>query len=296
MVNLEWYRSFLEVYRTGTVSAAARSLFLTQPTVTNHIASLESSVGGSLFSRTPRKMIPTERGKELYVEVVQAVETLESVSQNLKRNQASEKPLFRLGAPFEYFYERILNQIGELEFRFWIQFGLTQFLIDELKQGSFDAIVVTQKVSLPELEYKKLSDETFILVGSAKMKHYAGKKWNPAKADEIEAWLIEQEWLSYGVELPIIRRFWQEAFKRRLEIKPAFVMPNLHAILKGVELGYGISLLPEYLCQDALKQKRVKILLNTSTLARNEIWLAYRKTERKHPLIKEFCLQLNVTD
>jgi DNA-binding transcriptional LysR family regulator len=45
MVNLEWYRSFVQVYRVGTVSKAAEMLHLTQPAVSQHIAAFEQFLG-----------------------------------------------------------------------------------------------------------------------------------------------------------------------------------------------------------------------------------------------------------
>jgi len=67
MVDFEWYRSFIAVYRSGTVTGAAKARLLTQPAISQHIAALESASGHALFQRTPRKMIPTEHGKVLYL-------------------------------------------------------------------------------------------------------------------------------------------------------------------------------------------------------------------------------------
>jgi DNA-binding transcriptional LysR family regulator len=60
------YRSFLEVLRTGSLSAASRSLGLTQPTVGRHVASLERALGGkALFTRSRMGLLPTEAANEL---------------------------------------------------------------------------------------------------------------------------------------------------------------------------------------------------------------------------------------
>ena len=42
MVNLEWYRTFKAVYKTGTLTGAAEVLFISQPGVSLHLSSLES--------------------------------------------------------------------------------------------------------------------------------------------------------------------------------------------------------------------------------------------------------------
>lgn len=69
------YRSFLEVLRTGSLSAAARSLRLTQPTVGRHIASLEQHLDGkALFTRHRSGLLPTEMAAQLrpYAESIAA--------------------------------------------------------------------------------------------------------------------------------------------------------------------------------------------------------------------------------
>jgi DNA-binding transcriptional LysR family regulator len=52
-------RTFVEVARDGSLSAAARRLGLTQPTVGRHIDALEAALGLTLFTRSPRGLTPT---------------------------------------------------------------------------------------------------------------------------------------------------------------------------------------------------------------------------------------------
>ena len=61
----ELYRTFLEVLREGSLSAAARSMGLTQPTVGRHVDALEAALGRSLFVRTQRGFSPTEAAEAL---------------------------------------------------------------------------------------------------------------------------------------------------------------------------------------------------------------------------------------
>ncbi|WP_052098282.1 helix-turn-helix domain-containing protein [Paenibacillus stellifer] len=80
MVDFEWYRSFVYIYKYNSVSQAAKTRIMTQPAMSQHLASLEAEVGEPLFIRTARKMIPTERGKELYSQLAPLIESLEETS------------------------------------------------------------------------------------------------------------------------------------------------------------------------------------------------------------------------
>jgi DNA-binding transcriptional LysR family regulator len=67
MIITGWdhYRSFLAVARRGSLSAAARELELTQPTLGRHIAALEESLGTDLFTRSQAGLRPTRAALEL---------------------------------------------------------------------------------------------------------------------------------------------------------------------------------------------------------------------------------------
>lgn len=72
--NWDLYRSLLAVVREGSLSAAARRLGLTQPTVGRHVDALESALGTALFSRHRNGLTPTEAALAL-VPHAQAMET-----------------------------------------------------------------------------------------------------------------------------------------------------------------------------------------------------------------------------
>jgi DNA-binding transcriptional LysR family regulator len=59
------YRSFLAVMREGSLSAAARALGMTQPSVGRHVRQLEVTLDVALFARSPRGLVPTDVAHEL---------------------------------------------------------------------------------------------------------------------------------------------------------------------------------------------------------------------------------------
>lgn len=59
------YRSFLAVLQHGSLSAAARELALTQPTIGRHIDTLEAAIGTELFTRSQLGLLPTDAAIDL---------------------------------------------------------------------------------------------------------------------------------------------------------------------------------------------------------------------------------------
>lgn len=63
--NWEWYRSFVSVLETGSLSAAGRAMGMTQPTVGRHIDGLEIALQLKLFTRSFDGFAPTDAALEL---------------------------------------------------------------------------------------------------------------------------------------------------------------------------------------------------------------------------------------
>ena len=83
MANEDWqlYRAFLAVVRFGSLSAAARHLGLTQPTLGRQIAELEQALDLALFTRSPQGLVPTAASTAL----LPHAETMEAAAQALAR-------------------------------------------------------------------------------------------------------------------------------------------------------------------------------------------------------------------
>lgn len=75
--DLGLLRTFLAIYETRQVSAAAERLHLTQPTISYQLGRLRDSIGDALFTRTSTGMVPTEVGEALYERFTAAVQQVD---------------------------------------------------------------------------------------------------------------------------------------------------------------------------------------------------------------------------
>lgn len=75
-VSLDYYRIFYYVGKTGSITAAANALFLTQPTISHAIQNLEKELGCTLFLRTKKGVLMTPEAKKLYSHISIACEQI----------------------------------------------------------------------------------------------------------------------------------------------------------------------------------------------------------------------------
>lgn len=93
MTSPDWtlYRSFLAVLRDGSLSAAARSVGATQPTLGRHVEQLEQALGCPLFTRSPGGLAPTPMALTLRPHA----EAMETAAEALRRQASGESMAVR---------------------------------------------------------------------------------------------------------------------------------------------------------------------------------------------------------
>ena len=89
-MNLKQLEAFVKVTESGSFSKAAKLLFLTQPTVSAHISSLEKELDSRLFVRNTKEVKLSEEGKQLYQYARQMVELEKEIEQVFSKDAHCE--------------------------------------------------------------------------------------------------------------------------------------------------------------------------------------------------------------
>ncbi|MGW0702613.1 LysR family transcriptional regulator [Streptomyces sp. NPDC002867] len=248
--DLNLLRTFLAVYRSGSFTAAAGLLGLSQPTVTTQIRALERQTGRELFQRLPRGVAPTPVAHDLAAGVAAPLDALAAVAGH---GTAPDKPAapVHLAGPAELLCTRVLPTLAPLAadgVRLRVTTGLTDPLLEELRAGHYDLVIATVRPRGRALAAVPLMDEEFVLVAAPA---WAGRLKERLAADGPAA-LHAVPLVTYAEDLPIARRYWRHVFGTRLSCPAAVTVPDLRGVLAAVAAGAGFTVLPRFLCQDEL--------------------------------------------
>ncbi|MFD5120013.1 LysR family transcriptional regulator [Streptomyces sp. NPDC058385] len=251
--DLNLLRTFLAVYRSGSFTAAARLLGLSQPTVTTQIRALERQLDRELFERLPRGVAPAPFADELASRVVDPLDALSAVAgQGGAGADAAAEPV-HLAGPAEMLCHCVLPALAPLVekgVRLRVTTGLTDPLLEELRTGRHDLVIATSRPRGRNLTSVPLADEEFVLVAAPT---WADRIGGPNRiAADGPGLLHTVPLITYAEELPIVRRYWQHVFGRRLTCKAAVTVPDLRGVVSAVAAGAGFSVLPRYLCRELL--------------------------------------------
>lgn len=278
ILDLEWFRTFKTIYETGSLTATAQSLYVSQPGVSLHLNSLESYVGYKLFDRAARKMVPTERAKVLYNYILDAVNKLESAEQHFHKSSQSGTSTISIGMCFETFQFTLEQHIATLPFNVIIKFGEYPEMQRDLDKGLLDLIISPQKSNHSSLDYTPFSKERIVLVGGKKQAAKEFEKLIAAgETTAAEKWLKQQVWYSSAADMEHLRKFWRQNFGKHPDFKPNYIVPNKCSIVRCLSESKGFAVIPDFLCREEIRTGKVKMVWEGNNPIENTLYFGTRK-------------------
>lgn len=278
MVNLEWYRTFKAIYKSGTLTGAAEALFISQPGVSLHLSSLEAYVGYKLFDRTGRKMIPTERGKVLFNALAEPLTKLEDIEKNFQKSTEKHTPTISIGMCFETFQITLEQYVSKLPFNLIISFGEYPEMIEQLDKGILDLIITPKKGNSPNIDHEPFSSENIVLVGGKDVDFSAFKQVHKTKNKvQIEEWLKQEKWYGTTGDMEHLFHFWILNFGKKPDFRPNFIVPNLNSIIRCLSGGSGLAVIPDFLCQNEIESGQIQLIWEGDKKLKNTLYFGTRK-------------------
>lgn len=110
-MNLKQLESFVQVSESGSFSKAAKELFLTQPTISAHISSLEKELNVRLFIRNTKEVSLSDDGKDLYRYAKQITDLEKAIEERFYMDSDDGKHFITIAAstiPAQYLLPKVL--------------------------------------------------------------------------------------------------------------------------------------------------------------------------------------------
>ena len=88
-MDIRQLKTFIEVSKLGSFSKAAEKLFLTQPTVTNHVQSIEKELDTVLLNRMSKGVTPTKAGDIVYQHAIDIINLYDSMKYKIDEHKGN---------------------------------------------------------------------------------------------------------------------------------------------------------------------------------------------------------------
>ena len=187
-------KSFCKVFELKSFSKAAKELFVSQPTVSSHVSSLEEELDQKLFDRIGKSVIPTVAGHTIYKYAKKILELLYKAELEAKLLKNQVVGSIKIGGstiPGCYILPKVISKYCNSYPKVDIQLEIddTEKVVNRILEGSLDIGVVGAVYEIEDLFFQKIIDDRMVFVGNSK---YLGKINSPRDVKNVP-WVIREK-------------------------------------------------------------------------------------------------------
>ncbi|NTV43277.1 MAG: LysR family transcriptional regulator [Syntrophobacteraceae bacterium] len=284
---------FCKVVEMQSFTKAADAVFLTQPTVSEHIRALEELVGEKLVDRLGREVLPTAAGKILYQYARDIIRLRNEAIQAIHRYKGSLSGHLTVGAstiPGTYLLPRL---IGSFKARYpSIQITLrisdSAEVVDRIIEGALEAGLIgapwdDRRLILEEV----FSDELMLAV-------YPEHPWADGRVVAMED--LANEPFILRERGSGTRRVMAQALEVHgfdpMRLRVVAEMGSTEAVRQGIKARIGVSILSFHAVAEDIQQGSIaRVEMEGITITRS-FYLVQRKNRQSSPLCTAFLKHL----
>jgi len=255
-LNPDQLRTFLAVVETGSLSAAARRLNLTQPAISLQIRELEARAGVPLLERLGRRTAPTAAGETLVVHARRIAAEIDAALEAMRRHRDGALGRVRLGSGLSvatYLLPTVLKRLRATrpDLEITVAVGTAEDIARRLLANDFDLAIINLPVDDRGLDVELLRQDAAVAVFPAG----AELPDTVTPADVARFPLILDERRS---RLAMLTAAWFEA--GGLRPKPVMELGSFTAIRSMVEAGLGASIMMPDIVADVADRVAIRPL------------------------------------
>jgi LysR family transcriptional regulator for metE and metH len=288
-IHLEIIRA---VAQQGSLTAAAKSLHLTQSALSHTVRKLEEQLAIAVWYREGRSLRPTQSGELLLKLAERLLPQLERAEADLRQIAMGERGTLRIGMECHPCYQWLLKVVSpylaqwpdvDVDVKQQFQFGG----IAALFAYEIDLLVTPDPLYKPGLVFEPVFDYEQVLV--------VGRQHRLADSHFVEPQqLAEEVLITYPVEVERLDIFNQF-------LQPAGISPKRHntiettdILLQMVASGRGVAALPRWLVEDYADKLEVTPVRLGRQGIKKQIFLGTREADAESDYLQAFIAQARV--
>lgn len=274
---------FVRIVERGSLSAAARALGTTQPSVSRQLRALERRLKAQLLHRSTRHISLTEVGQAYYENCKRILADVDATEGNLATLHTSLRGTLRVNtsvalgvdyvAPLACAFQRHHPELT-------VDLTLNERFVDLVEEG-IDVAIRFGPIRDESLIARELGSTRRLTVAApAYLRRHAA----PGQPQDLTSHICvafnyapATEWSYHGPQGEV-----------RVRVTSIFRSNNGHAIRGAVLAGIGIGWLPEALIWEQLKSGKLKVLLPSHTMSPIEVHAVYSSAKHVPTKVRAF--------
>ncbi|NNE79009.1 MAG: LysR family transcriptional regulator [Silicimonas sp.] len=276
--HLDWslVQTFLSVAETGSLSAAARRLGLTQPTVGRHIQTLEQDLGVALFKRQARGMALTDQGAALLGHAGAMREAAEALRLNASGRTSDLSGTVRITASVfssQYYLPPLITELRET---------LPDIQIELVPNDASDNLLFGEADIAVRMYRPTQLDMVTVHVGDIQLGLFASQSYIRRKGFPIGAGdMMDHDFVGYDRNEEMVREFNAVGFNIGRDFFPVRC-DNQTVVWELIRAGAGLGFGPVLAGRRDAMLEQIEIDV---PLPRLGVWLTAHEAVRRAPRV-----------
>lgn len=248
----------MAIAESGTFTAGALRVHVTQAAISMQIRQLENEIGAKVFVRAPRHVILTEAGEQLLRRARHILREHDAALDEIAELAGAERGRLRIGsASAMVLTEQLPAILKELRKQhpaaeIGVTSGTSEVLVDQILAGEVDVAFVSLPVDVRGIKTERLSEDQLVAIASPRHKL--------AKQKTISAYTLAGERLILGERGGNTRRLIDQFFAQAgVTLRVAMELSRQQAIRRMVEEDMGVGIVPlQSVKEDVEKGKLIR--------------------------------------
>jgi DNA-binding transcriptional LysR family regulator len=242
-VEIRQLRAFVAIAESGTFTAGALRVHVTQAAISMQIRQLETEIGAKVFVRAPRHVILTEAGEQLLRRARHILREHDAALDEIAELAGAERGRLRIGsASAMVLTDQLPGILSDLRAQhpgaeIAVTSGTSEVLVDQILAGEIDIAFVSLPVDERGIKTEPLSEDQLVAIASPNHKL--------AKQKTISAYTLAGERLILGERGGNTRRLIDQFFAQAgVPLHVAMELSRQQAIRRMVEADMGVGIVP----------------------------------------------------
>lgn len=293
-MELRQLEAFVKVVELQSFSKAAKSLFLTQPTISSHIVTLEKELNVKLVERTTKTVKTTSAGEKLYEYAKEILEIKEDLYQEFGAKSQTDEAIVIAGStiPSQYILPELISAFKKQNKKiyFSINHGDSQYVIDEILKHKVDIGFVGVKDENSKLNFIPFYEDKLVII-TPNESHYKALLEKPNTLENLLKEPIILRENGSGT-LKSAEKFLET---QKIEGSGLNVVAHINdqeIIKRSVSKGIGISIMSKKSAQDFVEEGKILMYEPVGEAISRKLYIVFEKRKRFSRLEKsfiEFC-------
>jgi len=286
-MHIETLKTFCDLIETGSFSKAAALNLVSQSAVSQQVKTLEQRFDQQLIERGQRKGVtPTEAGKIFYAECREILERFHALEERLRIKSAVIAGSVKVAAVYSIGLHELPPYVKQFikanpQVKVHIEYSRADKVYEACLNNTIDFGVVALPLRRPNLAVIPFRDDKLVIVCNPE--HRLARR----RRVSVEA-LAGEDFIAFERDIPTRKTVDLILKQRKVEVNRVMEFDNIETIKRSVEVGIGVSILPETAVANEVRNKQIVALNFTEGVFTRSIGIIHRKGKVFSVAAREF--------